>query len=82
MVATDGFGILVKAETTSPDDGGDDLITAGSGRKIMLGGAGDDSLLAGSDSLPDMILGDEGIAEFAVEDGVITRVASTTPTIV
>ncbi len=81
VATTDGFGILVKAETTSPNDGGDDLITAGTGRKIMMGGAGDDSLLAGTDSLPDMILGDEGIAEFAAVDGVVTRVASTTPTI-
>ncbi|EMI55710.1 calcium-binding protein [Rhodopirellula sallentina] len=79
VVETDGFGILITAETIAWEDGASDWITAGAGRKIILGGAGDDRLLAGSDTVADLILGDEGVANFDATTGIITTVQTTTP---
>ncbi|MFK8111404.1 MAG: hypothetical protein AB8B91_04360, partial [Rubripirellula sp.] len=79
-VATgDGFGILQIAETIAWEDGSSDFITAGTGRKIILGGAGSDHLLAGADNEADLILGDEGVANFDPVTGILATVATTTP---
>jgi Ca2+-binding RTX toxin-like protein len=54
--------------------GGDDVITAGEGRNLVLGGVGADSVTSGAGD--DVVLGDNGIANFTA-GGVITDVTST-----
>ena len=56
--------ILDRIESTSPTDGGNDTITGGIGPNIILGGIGDDTIEAGGDTSPDVILGDNGLAVF------------------
>lgn len=76
-----GVSILVQLETNEPTHGSDDFITAGEGEKIIFGGAGNDTLLAGGDTLPDIVIGDEGIAVFDPISGIRTHVATTTTNI-
>ncbi|TWT81033.1 Bifunctional hemolysin/adenylate cyclase precursor [Planctomycetes bacterium CA13] len=75
---TTNASVLVRIETNEPSDGSQDFITAGDGQKIIFGGAGDDSLLAGSDNLPDIVVGDEGFAIFDAVTGIRTHVSTTT----
>ncbi|MCC9643317.1 hypothetical protein LOC71_13610 [Rhodopirellula sp. JC740] len=76
-----GVAILVEVSTNEPTYGGDDWITSGAGEKILLGGVGDDHLLAGSDASPDIIIGDEGAATFDSETGLRHRIATQTPSV-
>ena len=75
-----GTAVLVRVETNEPTHGSADFVTAGDGEKIIFGGAGGDQLLAGSDALPDLILGDEGIATFDATTGLRVTVETTTAT--
>ncbi|WDQ14637.1 hypothetical protein [Rhodopirellula sp. P2] len=73
-----GSAILIEVSTKEPTFGSDDWITAGAGEKILFGGAGNDQLLAGSDNLPDIIIGDEGTATFDALTGLRVRIATKT----
>ncbi|WP_143549339.1 calcium-binding protein [Rhodopirellula bahusiensis] len=73
-----GAAILIEVSTNEPTFGSDDWITAGAGEKILFGGSGDDQLLAGSDNLPDIIIGDEGTATFDAGTGLRVRIATQT----
>ncbi|WP_442508220.1 hypothetical protein SH528x_007181 [Novipirellula sp. SH528] len=76
-----GVSILAQLETNEPTHGSGDFITAGEGEKIIFGGAGNDTLLAGGDTQPDIVIGDEGVAVFDPTSGIRTRIETTTPTI-
>jgi len=76
-----GQAVLTRIETNEPNSGDDDFITAGAGEKIIFGGAGGDKLLAGGDDQPDIVVGDEGVAIFDGTTGIVTRVATKTPTV-
>ncbi|MFO0942483.1 MAG: hypothetical protein U0930_17230 [Pirellulales bacterium] len=76
LVSTDGFGWLMTAQSIAAGDGDTDLMTAGVGRKIIIGGKGNDSLLAGNDNLADTIFGDNAIAQWDSLTGIITILAS------
>ena len=67
-----------KVETLAPDIGGDDHIVFGSGRNVVLGGAGGD-LIEGADQGA-VILGDNGVVTFDAA-GVILRALSLSPEI-
>ena len=74
-------GILTRIETSDPSLGGADTIVAGNGPDIVMGGtAGDVILASGDDLLSDIVLGDNGFAEFTTA-GVLTRIESTDPTV-
>ena len=62
---TDPTNIDVVASTT-PGDGGDDTITIGSGKSIVVGGMGNDRITGGSDT--NVILGDSGMILSASAD--------------
>ncbi|MGB3415081.1 MAG: calcium-binding protein [Mesorhizobium sp.] len=66
---------VVKVETSNPSVGGDDVIDAGKGPNIVFGGFGSDILK--STGGQDLIVGDNGSAEFA--NGLPTIVQTTDP---
>lgn len=70
-----GSSLLRETATTDAASGRADTINAGNGPDVILGGSGDDNVNAGSDNSRDILLGDNGIAEFDVS-GVLTRVAT------
>lgn len=57
-------GLLSQAQTidVSATTGGDDVIDAGNGRNVVLGGVGNDSIVTGVGA--DVVLGDNGSIEF------------------
>ena len=72
----DELGILRQIETTDPLYAGSDLIEAGNGADVVLGGSDHDSIFAGgTDAARDIVLGDNGFAEFTSE-GVLTRIVA------
>ena len=64
LATFDDDGVLDRIESTAPTEGGDDTITGGIGPNIVIGGIGDDTIEAGGDASPDVILGDNGRAVF------------------
>ena len=73
----DALGRPVVIRTTDPNNGDGDTITGGFGPNIILGGAGGDTITAGGDDSPDIILGDNGFALFV--DGIRQEVATSDP---
>src|SRR6185436_3670341 len=82
-------GVLVKIQTTVPSIGGNDDILVGDGPDVVLGGVGVDYInmdratqaKIGTDSGLDIILGDNGLAEFQAVNGqsVLTHIETTDP---
>jgi len=71
--------VLVEIFTTDTQYGGDDLIIAGSGSNYIFGGAGKDDVRAGGDSSADVIVGDNGRAEFTPVTGIIELIKTYAP---
>ncbi|SMP65938.1 Ca2+-binding protein, RTX toxin-related [Neorhodopirellula lusitana] len=71
--------VLDLVRTKSYEFGGNDYITAGEGQKTIFGGAGDDQLLAGGDSEADIIIGDEGVADFDPVTGIRITIETAHP---
>ena len=67
-------GAVQRAETTSPDIGGNDFILSGGASDFIAGGFGDDTVQAGSQI--DVVLGDNGFANFDTQ-GRLTDAATT-----
>jgi Ca2+-binding RTX toxin-like protein len=66
-------------ETISSETGGVDLINVGNGPDVVLGGSADDLILAGgNDAMSDIVLGDNGLAEFTGAF-VLNVIESTSP---
>ena len=84
---TSGESLLTEIRTTSATNGGDDLIFAGNGPDTVFGGSGNDFVDAGLDASRDVVLGDNGSAEFdLVEVGgmlrsVLATIASTSTSV-
>ena len=70
--------ILVYVTTTQPEIGGDDLIDAGDGHNIVLGGYGSDQITSGAGE--DVAVGDNGYAVFS-DAGVLTYITTSSPEI-
>ena len=68
--------IVTSIQTISPENGDRDIIDAGNGPDIVLGGTGGDLIDAGTDGSRDIVLGDNGFANFT-DDGRIEVIAST-----
>lgn len=74
LVSYDATGLVpVFAETSNPDTGNDDVITAGEGNNQVAGGFGTDDITTGGGR--DFILGDNGQFEFNL--GNVVRVRTT-----
>ncbi len=72
-------GILSSIQSTDPDSGGNDTIYIGNGADTVIGGSGDDEILAsGTDTLRDIVLGDNGLATFT-SAGVLNYIRTTDP---
>ena len=71
------LGILTLFTTSQPELGGDDVIKAGDGRNIVLGGNGADNVTTGVND--DVVIGDNGYATFNSINGVIIKALSTDP---
>ena len=71
-------GILLDIISTDTSIGGNDIITAGSGLNIILGGFGADDMTGGSDR--DVVLGDNGHAIFNTA-GDLTFITTISPEI-
>ncbi len=83
---TDGVeGQLVGLVVTlDPTIGGDDVLSSGSGRDVLLGGAGGDTISTSRDATDaaDIVLGDHGFVDWVLRDGDPTdldRIWSTQP---
>ena len=63
---TTGESVIDFIETIAPEHGGDDLIFVGEGADVVLGGSGSDVIDAGLGNYEDVVLGDNGIADFDV----------------
>ena len=61
---TTGESVIDFIETIAPEHGGDDLIFVGEGDDVVLGGSGADTIDAGLGNYEDVVLGDNGIADF------------------
>ncbi|NQV45079.1 MAG: hypothetical protein HQ501_09265, partial [Rhodospirillales bacterium] len=73
-------GFLGFIETTAPAIGGNDDIVTGNGLDIVLGGVGNDLILAGgTDQARDIVLGDNGQATFDDSTGILLEVETTNP---
>ena len=79
VLLADRSSRLVEIETNAPEHGGDDLVFTGVGRKILFGGTGSDTLLAGGDVDRDFVVGDEGLAIFSASTGNVLHVSTKTP---
>jgi Ca2+-binding RTX toxin-like protein len=71
-------GVLTEAVTTDTDasTGGNDIVTAGDGHNVVLGGVGADAVTSGTGN--DLVLGDNGRALFT-SAGVITLFETSDP---
>ena len=76
--STGGQSILRDIISTDTSLGGDDIINAGDGYNVVVGGPGKDQISGGANT--DVILGDNGHAVFNV-DGVVTFITTTSPSI-
>jgi len=76
--ATFTNGVIGQIQTSSPAIGGDDLIDAGDGNNLVIGGAGFDRITSGTGS--DFIVGDNGQASFS-NSGVILSIETTDETV-
>ena len=74
---TTGESLIDFVETTAPEHGDIDLINAGEGTNVVLGGAGSDVIATGDGA--DIVLGDNGEASFVIVGGasVLSEIAST-----
>ncbi|HEY4634477.1 MAG TPA: UvrD-helicase domain-containing protein, partial [Candidatus Limnocylindrales bacterium] len=68
--------VLVDIASINPEIGGDDTITAGSGANYIIGGKGEDTIVAGGDDAADVIVGDNGRAQFAPGTGIVLSIES------
>ncbi|MCA9170406.1 MAG: hypothetical protein KDB23_22165, partial [Planctomycetales bacterium] len=85
----DSQGLLQQVTTTQPDIGGDDRIQVGDGDDVVLGGFGNDFVdidpdtlqPIGSDQGDDVVLGDNGVAQFDTASGqmILTHIHTTEP---
>ncbi len=75
---TSGSSILTNIESADPDYGSDDYIYAGEGSDTVLGGSGNDYVDAGTDTGSDIVVGDNGVANFDAS-GNLTDVTTTVP---
>ena len=79
-VATFNQGKITSAATTDPGLGGVDNITVSGGNNVILGGTGGDTILVqGASSSGNVILGDDGQAQFT-QQGVLSYITSTDQT--
>ncbi|MCA8884705.1 MAG: hypothetical protein KDA50_13305 [Rhodobacteraceae bacterium] len=69
-------GVLTYAETTATGVGGADTITTGGGSDLVFGGTDGDSIGTGAANYDDIVLGDEGLADFT-DSGVLIQLLST-----
>ena len=67
---------LTRIETTDPTIGDRDLINTNSGNDVVIGGAGGDLIDAGTTNEQDIVIGDNGLAEFT-DTGRLSRIATT-----
>ena len=79
IVGDDGYAnfanaILVQIATSNPSDYGNDIITAGNGDNVIMGGSGNNQITVGNGS--NLILGANGEADFTAA-GVLTTIKST-----
>ena len=72
----DALGQLRTAQTLVPDVGGDDLLVAGNGDALVLGGQGNDSLSTGDGN--STVLGDNGVVVLDAK-GLLASVISSEP---
>jgi len=81
--ASVGASLLTEIRTTDPTFGGDDVIVAGDGPNIVLGGSGADLIDAGTDGARDVVVDDNGEALFDIVNdmSVLREIASTDPAI-
>jgi len=70
-------GVITLVETRDPEYGGDDIITAGDGPNVLVGGSGADSITAGNAETADIILGDNGRIVFT--NGILNFIESSDP---
>ena len=87
IIADNGYAILdpiqnnrpIQLVTNVPDQGGKDYVYANEGRKIVFGGADGDVIVAGGDEISDILVGDEGFAQFDQLSGKLTLISTHTP---
>ncbi|MGB0600370.1 MAG: hypothetical protein ACPGLY_27145, partial [Rubripirellula sp.] len=65
--------------TEVPEMGGQDFVYANAGRKIVFGGAREDTIYAAGDDIADILVGDEGFALFDEETGKLTLISTQEP---
>ena len=85
----DSAGVLNAIQTTAPADGGSDEILVGDGSDYVIGGVGNDFInvdretgaQVGTDSGDDVILGDNGSAQFTITNGqsIASHIETTDP---
>ncbi len=69
----DGTSVLRTARSSDFTDGGDDLILAGNGFDVVIGGVADDAIIAGgNDAARDVVVGDSGEALFSASEILLT----------
>ncbi|MEG4104110.1 DUF4347 domain-containing protein, partial [Microcoleus sp. Pol17C6] len=73
--------VVEKIETTFPDNGGDDTVEGNQGKDIILGGYANDRLTGNTEA--DIILGDNGVLNYVVDNNPATLdlVTTTNPTL-
>ena len=77
--SVNGSSLIRHIESSSPEEGDDDQITAGDGPDVVVAGSGSDTVDAGSDASRDVLLGDNGRAIFDATE-VLIEIRSTDPT--
>jgi Ca2+-binding RTX toxin-like protein len=70
-------GTMTLLDSTQPEIGGDDLISAGDGFNVVIAGNGTDVVRAGINV--NLVIGDDGFVTFHPVTGVQTRATSTDP---
>ncbi|MDA1273124.1 MAG: hypothetical protein O2960_03590, partial [Verrucomicrobia bacterium] len=72
-------GIITQVNTTSTSLGGNDTVIAGKGANIAFGGVGNDTIVTGGDNLPDILVGDNGTANFDAANGRLLEIFTSAP---
>ena len=75
-----GSEVLVRIETTDPSIGDRDLINTNSGNDVVIGGAGGDLIDAGTTNERDIVIGDNGFAQWTTDDRIST-ISTTDPAV-